>query len=107
MSRTLRPTAKSPNRPPTISIVVISHRGRVDHTTAAFHLLIGGCAEPRLSPGEGLNGTIIAPLASPGDDLIPVENARYGTGTVRLPACNPHPNQVDHCLPRTLLGSGV
>src|SRR5215831_15974514 len=37
MSRTIRPTAKIPNRPPTISIGVICHLGRFQPCATASH----------------------------------------------------------------------
>src|SRR4051794_21748517 len=93
----INPMAKSPNRPPTISIGVISHLGKSTQQSG-FPPFRRGHAEARTSPGEGLNGTIIAPLATSCDHLILGKKACYGTGTVRLLSCNPHPYRVDDSL---------
>src|SRR3954451_17527914 len=93
----IKPMGKSRKIPPTISIGVICHLGKSTQPQWLSPLRQGH-AEARTIPGEGLNGTIIAPLPSPGDDLIVGKKACYGTGTVRLPPCNPHPNGVHDSL---------
>jgi hypothetical protein len=67
MSRTIRPTAKSPNRPPTISIGVIRHLSKVNPSATAFQFAAGK-AIPATGPGEALNATIIALFATRGDE---------------------------------------
>ena len=53
---------------------------------------------PPNNPGEGLNGTIIALLTRPGDELNPAFGAGYKSGTMRLQACNSHQKWVDKAL---------
>src|ERR1700751_4943017 len=94
MRRTIKPMAKSPNRPPTISIGVMSHLGRVDPTTAAFHFL-AGAREPRVQSRGRPYRHDYSPVGKPRGRFNHSSDARYGTRTVRLPPCNRHQNGVD------------
>ena len=61
-SRTIRPTAKSPKMPPTISIGVISHLGRAN-PKQWFPGPGGSRRKSAQSPGKALTAQIIALLA--------------------------------------------
>src|SRR5215470_13679086 len=88
--------AKSPKRPPTISIGVISHLGRVD-PTAAFPFLAVGRAEPA-SRGRPQRHDYSPVGKFTAMNKIRYRRAGYSAGTLRLTACNSHPNGVDDSL---------